>query len=633
MKIRAKVVALLAAVFLALTVVEWGVGQALLLPRFEEIELDTARTAMKRIDYGVHQALNEIRVSATDWGNWKDTYEFIRDHNPQFEQDNLSEAAMKQLRLTALAFVDLNGEIVLSKSFDPVSGAIRPLDLFPQGSLPDDFAWRENLQSGLPDQGLIATDHGVLLAAVAPILDGFGQGPSRGMVLMGRLLTVAEVVEIGARAQTRVTLAAVRGDAGPAGELLRLDGETLANENVAINGDTTEVFRVFNDVYGVPVMSLRVDVPRTISAGAHTTVSYVLAFTVGAAVVVLLILLISLDRTVLTPLARVTRHAVRIGAGDDLTTRLDLHRSDEIGALATEFDRMVAKVAESRRQLIDHSFHAGMSESSRGVLHNIGNAITPLRVRLAKLHSRLRAAPVDDVERALAERGQESDGTDRQADLDEFLRLASGEMSGLIKEASGDVDVITRQAEVVQSALTEQSRSSRTATVIEAAELPAIIEQSLEIVPDRCREQVRIELDPSLRAVGTVRVARTALRQVLQNLIINAAEAVRAAGRDHGTVRFSAALIRDDDQYKLHLDCADTGVGIAAENLGRIFEKGYSTKLESGNMGIGLHWCATTVNALGGRIWATSDGHDRGATLHLVIPVPTPATEANTRAA
>ena len=294
---------------------------------------------------------------------------------------------------------------------------------------------------------------------------------------------------------------------------------------------------------------------------------------------------------------------------------------------------MVAKVAESRRQLIDHSFHAGKSENARGVLHNIGNAITPLRVRLAKLHDRLRNAPTGDVERALAERSHEPDGTSRQADLDEFLRLASGEMADVIKEAAGDVDVITRQADVVQGALAEQSQSSRTPDVTEATELPAIIEQSLEIVPDRCRAQVSVQLDPSVQAVGTVQVARTLLRQVLQNLIINAAEAVRAAGRDHGTIQFSARLVRDDDQYKLHLDCTDTGIGITADNLDRIFEKGYSTKLDSGNLGIGLHWCATTVNALGGRIWATSDGHDRGATLHLVIPVPAPATEATTRAA
>ena len=633
MKIRAKVIALLAAVFVTLTFVEWVVGQALLLPRFEEIELDNARTAMKRIEFGVHQALNELKVSAADWGNWKDTWQFIVDHNPQYEQDNLSEAALRQLRLTAIAFVDLDGAVVLARSFDLASGAIRPLNLFPQGSLPDDFVWRENLRSGEAARGLITTRDGVLLAAAVPILDGLGHGPSRGMVLMGRLLTDAEVAEIGARAQTSVALVAVRGASDSSRQLLRLNGETFANERIEVSGDTTEVFRVFSDVYGVPAMALRVDVPRTISNGARTTVNYVLAFTVGAAVVVLLILLVSLDRTVLTPLARVTRHAIRIGSGDDLTKRLNLKRADEIGALAAEFDRMVAKVAESRRQLIDHSFDAGKAELSRGVLHNIGNAITPLRVRLARLQERLRAAPTGDVERALAERDGEPAGTPRQADIDEFLRLTTGELAGVIKDAAGDVDVISRQADIVQSSLAEQSQSTRTSSVMEAVELPDIVEQSLEIVPDRCRELVHIELDPSMRAVGTLQVARTMLRQVLQNLVINAAEAVRAAGRDRGTVRFSAALLRDGDQYKLQVECADTGVGIAAENVERVFEKGYSTKSGYGNLGIGLHWCATSINALGGRIWATSDGHDRGATLHFVIPVPKPPTETNSRAA
>jgi signal transduction histidine kinase len=267
------------------------------------------------------------------------------------------------------------------------------------------------------------------------------------------------------------------------------------------------------------------------------------------------------------------------------------------------------------------------------VLHNIGNAMTPLGVRLARLQDRLRGAPTSDVERALAEREQASSEAQRQADLDEFLRLASGELAEVVKAAADDVEVVARQAAVVQNALSEQLHSTRAPTVTEAATLPAIINQSLEIVPDSCRELARIELDPSVHTVGSVHVARTVLRLVLQNLIINAAEAIRAAGRERGVVRFSAALIADGGQSRLQLDCADTGVGIEAENLERVFERGYSTKRGSGNLGIGLHWCATTVNALGGRIWASSGGPGNGATMHLVIPVPAPAAALNTVAA
>ncbi len=63
---------------------------------------------------------------------------------------------------------------------------------------------------------------------------------------------------------------------------------------------------------------------------------------------------------------------------------------------------MVARVAESRIQLVDQSFQAGFAELAKGVLHNLGNAMTPIGVRLANLRERLRAAPSDDAEQAVA---------------------------------------------------------------------------------------------------------------------------------------------------------------------------------------------------------------------------------------
>jgi len=239
---------------------------------------------MTRINYGVHQTLNELEVNATDWGNWTDSYKFMLDHNAQFQRGNLSESAMKQLRLSTLAFIDLDGRIVMSKALDPVTGKLLLEDPYAHGSLPQDFPWRERLRDGGKANGFIPTDRGVLFAAVAPILDGFGHGPSRGLVLMGRLLSNAEIGEIGSRAQTSVALVAARDGSGPARSLPRLSEPTGSGETVGMTDTTTQVYRVFGDVYGHPVMTLRVDIPRTITEHARTTVADAMAFTVGAAV-------------------------------------------------------------------------------------------------------------------------------------------------------------------------------------------------------------------------------------------------------------------------------------------------------------------------------------------------------------
>jgi two-component system NtrC family sensor kinase len=330
-----------------------------------------------------------------------------------------------------------------------------------------------------------------------------------------------------------------------------------------------------------------------------------------------------LNRAILNPLAQVTRHAVALSEDQDLTTRLNLKRKDEFGVLAREFDRMVDRVATSRMQLVDQSYEAGFAELAKGVLHNLGNAMTPISVRLANLAERLRVAPDADIDQAISELQDVVADPERKADLEEFLRLACRELAHTVRLSREDVAVITRQTAVIQTELTEQLRSARNDQVIEPVRLTELVSQSLEIVPDSARARLTVEADETLRKVGVVRIARTVLRLVLQNLIINAADAVRDSGKAQGTLRLSAEILHKPERTQLHLECRDDGVGIAAQNLERVFEKGFTTKSRETNHGIGLHWCANAVGALGGRIWAASEGPGCGASLHLLIPLAT----------
>jgi two-component system, NtrC family, sensor kinase len=242
-------------------------------------------------------------------------------------------------------------------------------------------------------------------------------------------------------------------------------------------------------------------------------------------------------------------------------------------------------------------------------------------VRLANLGERLRQAPTGEVEQAVRELQERGCDAQRRLDLEEFVRLACQDLAATVRGAQEDVAVMARQTTLVQTTLAEQMRSTRNDHVIEPVRLTELVSQSLEIVPDACRQRLAVESDETLRRLGAVRIARTVLRLVLQNLIINAADAVRDAGKDKGVLRLSAEIVRQDDVRQLHLQCRDDGVGIAPQNLQRIFEKGFSTKSPETNHGIGLHWCANAINALGGRIWAASEGPGRGASMHLMVPL------------
>ena len=607
MNIRTKMILLLALLFAVLIVLEIGVQKQVLMPSFAELEREDAETSMKRIGYALDMALESLETTAADWGNWADVYQFVQSPNSAFVTANITPVAMKQLKVNAMLIVDLNGRYVLASAKSLDTGEPMNLDLTERKALPADFPWFENLAQGKSARGLLRTNRGVMMIAAAPVLDGSGGGKPLGMVIMGRLLTAAQVHMIGAQAQATLAM---------------LDPSSGSDEEVTETEAATQVQKPFMDVYGKPVMSFRVDVPRRITERGHRAVSYASLYLIGAAITVLILLVVALNRLVLKPLARVTRHAVAVGDGADLTTRLNIPGHDEIAQLANEFDRMVERVADSRRQLVDQSFQAGFAELAKGVLHNLGNAMTPLGVRVSKLGDRLRDAPVAHVEQALAELADKTADPARHADLREFLGLACGELAATIKEARSDLDVVQRQATVVQTALTELMRTTRNTHVVESVRLTDLVAQTLEIVPDNCRQRLLVDTDESLRKVGAVQVARTVLRLILQNLIINAADAVRDAGRDKGVLRFAAEIVRDADSEQLHLHCKDDGVGIAADNLHRVFDKGFSTKSRETNYGIGLHWCANAIGALGGRIWAASDGPGLGASMHLMLPLP-----------
>ena len=127
---------------------------------------------------------------------------------------------------------------------------------------------------------------------------------------------------------------------------------------------------------------------------------------------------------------------------------------------------MVARVAESRSRLVDQSFQAGFAELAKGVLHNLGNAMTPIGVRLANLGERLRAGAGRG--RGAGGRGAAAgDGRCRRGAPTSRSSCGSGaeELAHTVKRRRARTSrSCSRQTSMVQATLAEQMRGARATT-------------------------------------------------------------------------------------------------------------------------------------------------------------------------
>ena len=122
---------------------------------------------------------------------------------------------------------------------------------------------------------------------------------------------------------------------------------------------------------------------------------------------------------------------------------------------------------------------------------------------------------------------------------------------------------------------------------------------------------LRMDLDPALPAVSGNEIG---LQQVVLNLATNALEAMaaREPGARHLEIRTS-----HEKPNMVRVSFRDSGVGLAEDQLRRVFQPFFTTKPDG--MGMGLAICYSIIEAHGGRLWAENNP-DRGAMFHLSLP-------------
>jgi len=316
-------------------------------------------------------------------------------------------------------------------------------------------------------------------------------------------------------------------------------------------------------------------------------------------------------------------------AHDKLETRV-AERTRELREQIAEKERAHAELAETQVNLMTASRQAGMAEVATGVLHNVGNVLNSLNVSANVLQDRIQRLSVDSVAKIASLLEQNANSLDRFFTenpkgrlIPEFLRKLGQNLERSRGELAEETKIIARNIEHISTIISMQQNYARLGGVIEMVDPASIVEDAIAINGGSLKSH-DIELSRDYKSVPQITVDRHKMLQILINLISNAKHAL---AESRGEKRLSISIAPGADRVRILV--ADNGIGIAKENLNRIFSQGFTTRKDG--HGFGLHSGAIAAKELGGALTAQSDGLGQGATFALELPLTARTSGATAR--
>jgi two-component system NtrC family sensor kinase len=298
---------------------------------------------------------------------------------------------------------------------------------------------------------------------------------------------------------------------------------------------------------------------------------------------------------------------------------------DLVGANATLEHRVEERTSELRvaqDNLVNAARQAGMAEIATNVLHNVGNVLNSVNISAGLVGSHLHASKARGLAQAVGLLDEHAQHLGEYLSQDPKGKLLPGYLRGVSQalevEQHGmleELAALSKSVDHIKEIVATQQSYAGASSMVESARVDELIDDALRISAGTLGRK-DVEVVRQIAELPSLWIDRHRLMQILVNLLSNARHALDA-GLDHG--RRITVQAEPESTGKLRIRVSDTGEGIAADHLERIFSHGFTTR-KNGH-GFGLHSCVIAAQEMGGTLRAHSEGPGCGSTFTLSLPM------------
>ena len=364
MRLSTKAIFVVTATVVALVVVLQQTSRAVLLDRFERLEMIYAIKAAGRVTSAIEKHVEAVADNAKDWGAWDDMWRHVNEREAEFASSNLTSESLANLRLNYRVVQAIDGSIVSADTFTDDASELQ-IGSFKQMLVRYDAFGRVKLGEAVSGIGVV--DGRIVAFAAHPITATDGSMACRGMMAYARALTPKRIADLSAMTNHAIAIdfgedaqamTAEESNDVECKELVKDSAHLLdivqfkeGTRIARLDKESLVVSTPLLDISGVQIATQRVRQPRAIMAEGRASIQHIWIATLVTGAALGGVMLIALQRVVLRRLTHVHDDIRAIVPGRQGGSRVRCEGNDEITDVARALNSAFAEAELTRQEL------------------------------------------------------------------------------------------------------------------------------------------------------------------------------------------------------------------------------------------------------------------------------------------
>ncbi|OUR95510.1 hypothetical protein A9Q84_16895 [Halobacteriovorax marinus] len=544
MKLSLKLLIIFSFIF-ALTVIPLKmISDDIFLGEFKRIETEKLNNNILRVENAINEDLRRQFLYSADWSQWDATYNFVKDENLEYKEENLNDLSMVNLQLNLFLISD-NKKLIYTTGFDLETSKLYKLK---QSSIDElneitFLIQRSGFDSDF--KGIILTKSlGPLLIVSRSIMKSKRTGPVRGAIIFGLFLNKKYFSNLSSRLKIPINDVNFK--------VLETRHQFIYLEN--------EISKIvmLKDIKDKNVLTYKISMDRQISKGGKSVARIYYIFLVLFLGLIFIGTLLVINKVVASKIINLSKKLKNTNFNSINQSEMKFDCKNgiiELDELESSLNKMITKMSEDYSLIMQKGKFESLGLMAGGIAHEINNPLSIITMNCHKINRHLskKSKNIDD----------ESKIKKRVEKINETVDRISSIIIGLKK--------ITRES--------SQDKMGFISNKVIISDLNSFIKS---IIEDH-NIDFSIEDNTSLQSGFLGQPGQ--ITQVLINLIVNSSHALEAYAQDKEKW---IKLIVENSTDTISFKVIDNGPGIPEEFHEKLMDPFFTTKEIGKGTGLGL---------------------------------------------